>query len=76
MKLPRLLPQELIKILQQLGFEEKRQKGSHKYFKHSDGRVTVVPFHGGQEIGRGLLRKIINEIDISREEFLALYKKK
>ena len=70
MKLPTLSAKELIKILSKLGFEEIRQKGSHKYFKHQDGRITVVPVHPGRDIGRGLLRKIIKEIEISREEFL------
>lgn len=57
-------------MLGKLGFQEIRQKGSHKYFKHPDGRATVVPMHGNRDIGRGLLRKILNEIELSREEFL------
>lgn len=70
MKLPLLSPQELIRILQKMGFQESRQKGSHKYFKHSDGRATVVPFHSGRDIGRGLLKTILNEIQVNREEFM------
>jgi predicted RNA binding protein YcfA (HicA-like mRNA interferase family) len=72
MKLPPISSEKLIKILNGLGFEEIRQKGSHKYFKHPDGRITVVPVHQGREIGRGLLRRIINDIEISRDEFLEL----
>lgn len=53
-----------------MGFEEIRQRGSHKYFKHPDGRATVVPIHPGRDIGRGLLRKILNEIEVTRDEFL------
>lgn len=45
-KLPVVSAKQLIKILQELGFVETRQKGSHKFFAHSDGRVTSVPFHG------------------------------
>ena len=70
MKLPLLSAQELIRILKKMGFQEIRQRGSHKYFKHPDGRVTVVPDHSGREIGRGLLKKILNEIGVDREEFL------
>ena len=70
MKLPVLSAEKLIRILKKLGFEEIRQKGSHKYFKHRDGRATVVPVHPGRDIGRGLLRKILSEIEIDREEFL------
>ena len=69
-RLPLLSSLELCKVLKKLGFEEIRQKGSHKYFKHPDGRATVVPMHGNRDIGRGLLRKILNEIQLSREEFL------
>ncbi|MGZ8843386.1 MAG: type II toxin-antitoxin system HicA family toxin [Pyrinomonadaceae bacterium] len=36
--LPILRPRELISILQKLGFAEVRQKGSHKQFRHPDGR--------------------------------------
>ncbi len=70
MKLPLLSAQELIKVLKKLGFEEIRQRRSHKYFKHPDGRATVVPVHPGRDIGRGLLKAILNEIEIDREEFL------
>ncbi len=69
MKLPLLSAIELIRILEKMGFREIRQKGSHKYFRHPDGRSTVVPFHSGRKIGRGLLRRIMNEIEIGREEF-------
>ncbi len=70
MKLPVLSAKELIKILLKIGFKEIRQRGSHKYFKHPDGRTTVVPVHSGRDVGRGLLRRIIKEIELSREEFL------
>ena len=69
MKLPLLSANELIKILRKMGFEEIRQRGSHKYFKHPDGRSTVVPVHPGNDLGRGLLRKIINEIEVERDDF-------
>ena len=69
-KLPLLTAKELIKILNKLGYQFIRQKGSHVYLKHQDGRCTVVPLHAGKEIGRGLLKRILNETEISREEFL------
>ncbi len=49
-----------------------RQKGGHVFLKHPDGRTTVVPVHRGEEIGRGLLRKIIKDTRLTREEFLEL----
>jgi predicted RNA binding protein YcfA (HicA-like mRNA interferase family) len=69
-KLPLLSSIELCKVLNKLGFQEVRQKGSHKYFKHPDGRATVVPTHSNRDIGRGLLRKILRELELSTEEFL------
>ena len=47
-----------------------RQKGAHICFKHSDGRFTLIPIHGGEDIGRGLLRQILREIKLATEEFL------
>ncbi len=60
---------KLIKILNNLGFVKKRQKGSHVFFSHPDGRTTVVPVHPNKQIGRGLLRSILHEIKVSPEEF-------
>jgi predicted RNA binding protein YcfA (HicA-like mRNA interferase family) len=68
-KLPIVTPQEMEKILVKLGFKKIRQKGSHAYFSHSDGRATVVPVHKGEDLGRGLIRSILNDIEISREEY-------
>ena len=73
-KLPLLDAKELIKILNKMGFEVIRQKGSHIYLKHKDGRCTVVPLHSERDIGRGLLKRILNEIDVSREDFLKFCK--
>lgn len=70
-KLPLLSAKEIIKILLKLGFEQKRQKGSHIFFQHSDGRTTVIPDHGNEKIDRGLLNKIIKQdILMTVEDFL------
>lgn len=66
-----LKPTEIIRILGRLGFERIRQKGSHIYFRHPDGRSTVVPFHKGEDIGKGLLNAILKDIELSWEEFIA-----
>ena len=74
-KLPLLTANQFVKILKKLGFEFKRQQGSHMFFEHSDGRTTVVPNHPGEEIDRGLLNKIIkHDLKLNREEFLKLIK--
>ncbi|MFH1112898.1 MAG: type II toxin-antitoxin system HicA family toxin [Pseudomonadota bacterium] len=51
------------------GFEVTRIKGSHHFLRHADGRVTVVPVHSGETVGPGLLSKILNDCDLTREEF-------
>lgn len=63
---------KLIKILIKLGFIQIRQKGSHVFFAHKDGRTTVVPVHPTKQIGIGLLRSILNDIQLSPEEFKKL----
>ena len=68
--LPILKPQEVVRLLELRGFFEARQKGSHKQFRHPDGRGTTVPFHKGQDISPVLLRKIAQDIGISVEAFL------
>ena len=74
-KLPLLTANELAKMIKKVGFEFKRQEGSHMFFEHSDGRTTVIPNHPGEEIDRGLLNKIVkHDLKISREGFLKLVK--
>ena len=63
---------KVVKALSKLGFEISRQKGSHLVMKHPDGRVTVVPIHGGEELGRGILRQIAHDIKIGKDEFLKI----
>jgi len=67
-KLPQLSGKELINIFSKVGFKVVRQKGSHVFLRHDDGRTTVVPNH--KEIDRGTLLEIIRQVKLSREEFL------
>lgn len=71
-RLPSLTGEQVVKALGKAGFQVLRQKGSHVYLKHPDGRATVVPVHKGESVGRGLLRKIMQDAELSREEFLKL----
>jgi predicted RNA binding protein YcfA (HicA-like mRNA interferase family) len=68
--LPTLRPREVVALLHALGFEEVRQRGSHKQFRHPDGRGTTVPFHAGRDISPTLLRKIAKDISLTAEQFL------
>lgn len=68
-RLPRIDGKTVISALAKAGFEVARIKGSHHFLRHPDGRVTVVPAHAGETVGPGLLTKIINDCDITRDEF-------
>jgi len=67
---PALRPQKVIAVLEKLGFSEIRQRGSHKQFRHPDGRCTTVPYHQGRDISPILLRQIAKDIGLATEEFL------
>ena len=67
---PVLRPREVLAVLKSLGFEEARQKGSHKQYRHPDGRCTPVPFHQGRDISPILLRQIAKDIGLTIEDFL------
>ncbi len=44
-------------------------------FKHLDGRRTTIPHHAGEELGPGLLSKIIkHDLGLTREQFFKLLK--
>ena len=67
---PVLSPQEVTRLLEALGFEEVRQRGSHKQFRHADGRATTVPFHKGRDVAPSLLRKIARDVGVTVETLL------
>ena len=69
MKLPVLSSRQLCAFHEKEVFEMQRQKGSHRFYRHPDGRTTLVPIHANKEIGWGLLHAILKEIKMSREEF-------
>ena len=64
-----LKARDIVRVLKQIGFRSIRQVGSHIFFKHPDGRTTLVSRHSSEDIGRGLLRQILREIEISPDEF-------
>ncbi len=71
-RLPSLNSWEVIRVLGKVGFEQVRQKGSHVFMRHPDGRTTLIPVRQGRDIDRSLLRKIIRDMDITRDEFMDL----
>ena len=71
--IPNISGKNLVRLLQRLGFEVTRTKGSHFRMWHSDGRVTTVPVHQNKDLPKGLLRKIIrDDLQLSVGDFAAL----
>lgn len=69
-RLPVVDAKKMEKALFRLGFEKTRQKGSHVFYRHSDGRTTTLPHHRGRVLSRPLIREILREIEISIEEYI------
>ncbi|MDD5163022.1 MAG: type II toxin-antitoxin system HicA family toxin [Candidatus ainarchaeum sp.] len=74
----RLIPisgKKLCKLLEKLGFQKVHQVGSHVRYIHADGRKTVVPVHGDEELGIGIFKEILKQVKISRHEYEKLRQK-
>jgi predicted RNA binding protein YcfA (HicA-like mRNA interferase family) len=69
-KPPVLKAREVAALLERLGFYEARHRGSHKQYRHADGRHTTVPFHAGRDISPILLKQIAKDINLTVEELL------
>jgi predicted RNA binding protein YcfA (HicA-like mRNA interferase family) len=71
-KFPMMTGKEIVSILKKSGFTVERQRGSHVFLKHADGRATVVPVHSGETIGPGLLSKILRDVEMTKDELLKI----
>jgi predicted RNA binding protein YcfA (HicA-like mRNA interferase family) len=62
-------------LLLRLGFERIRQRGSHVFYRHADGRTTTLPNHPGRDLARSLLREVLREIELNPEHFRELLRR-
>jgi len=60
---------QMEKLLFMLDFKRIRQKGSHVFYKHSDGRYTTIPHHKNRVLARPLIKEILREIKINNDEY-------
>lgn len=60
------------KLLVRLGFEKVSQSRSHTYYRHEDGRVTTLPSPRGRKLAPPLVKEILKEIDLEKEEFIQM----
>jgi len=74
-RLPIVDSKTLEKILLKLGFTLVRQKGSHAFYRHANGKYTTLPHHPARDLGRSLIRRILKEINLSPEDFTDILKK-
>lgn len=75
-RIPTIPAPKMIAFLKSLGFRQVRQKGSHRFFKHPDGRTAVVPDHKGEDLGRGICSRIFKDVEVTRKAFLSWYHRK
>jgi predicted RNA binding protein YcfA (HicA-like mRNA interferase family) len=72
-RLTPLKPQEVISKLRKFGFEGPVGGGRHpKMFHPEKGTIIPIPMHKGKNVSVGIIREIISDIGISREEWLEL----
>ncbi|MDA2936723.1 type II toxin-antitoxin system HicA family toxin [Acidobacteria bacterium AH-259-A15] len=69
-RIPALTAREIIAILNKHGFVLDRQSGSHALMIHPDGRRTTVPIHGKRDLGRGLLRQIMRDAELTIDDLI------
>ena len=68
-RLPIVNFETMEKVLLHLGFQAVRQRGSHVFYRHLDGRTTTLPHHPGRDLARPLIREILREIKLTPEQF-------
>ena len=68
-RLPRVTADEVIRVIEKVGFTLARQSGSHRIYKSSAGKRITVPYHKGKILHPKILASILKDADLSREEF-------
>jgi len=69
-RLPRVTAAQVIRVLEQLDFYLSRQSGSHKIYKNAEDKRVTVPFHSQQILHPKTLKSILNDAELSVEEFI------
>ena len=69
--LPVLYGKDIIEVLEKIGYKRVRQRGSHIRLKCQGKKSITVPNH---IVGRGLLRKILRDANLSPNAFINLLK--
>jgi len=75
-KMPNITAKTMMSFLEHLGFQQVRQRGSHRFFRHPDGRTATVPDHRGENLGQGITSKILRDVEVTRDVFWQWYSKR
>ena len=75
-RMPTITAKMMISFLKDLGFQQVRQRGSHRFFRHPDGRTVTVPDHRGEDLGRGITGRILRDAEVTRDDFGEWYSKR
>lgn len=68
-KYPTCTSDEVVKVLNKMGFVTVSQKGSHKKLSNGKQKV-IVPMHS-KDLKKGTLKSILEQGNISLERFLS-----
>ena len=69
-RLPVISGDEFVKVMHRIGYIWDHTEGGHMILLHPSGRRLSVPRH--KELGRGLLRALVRDAGLNREEFIRL----
>lgn len=71
-RLPVISGDGFVRVMREVGYVWDPTEGSHMILLHPDGRRLSVPRH--RELGRGILRALIRDAGLTREQFMELYR--
>ena len=74
-ELPVVSGKKLLNILLKNGCIALRKKGSHVFVQNTNQRGTVIPIHGNEDLGKGLIKSILNDLDLSVDDLLKMLKR-
>ena len=73
-KIPLISGKIAVKIFSKIGYRVVRQKGSHIRLHHLNKRPLTVPNH--EILGKGLIRKLLRDAELTIKDFIKLLKNK
>jgi predicted RNA binding protein YcfA (HicA-like mRNA interferase family) len=71
-RFPRVTANDAIRVVEKIGFTLTRQSGSHKIYKNPEGKRVTIPYHGTEILKIKTLKNILNDANLTVEEFIKL----